>query len=336
MDTIQKIVIVGGGSAGWMSAATFAKFYSSCDVTVIESPNVPTVGVGESTLGQIRNWLFALDIKEEDFLTKVDGSYKLGIKFTDFYKKDSGSFYYPFGNPVVPQGTPGNLNAWHVKKLMYSSVPADDYCKTWYSTIPLMDNNKYTPNLDFELPGFRSDINMAYHFDAVKFAKWLKDFYCIPRGIDYLQAEVTEVITSENGVDSLILSNGQTVSADLFIDCTGFQSLLLNKSLKEPFNSLEHILPNNKAWATQIPYTDKDLEMEPYTNCTAIGNGWVWNIPSWSRIGTGYVYSDRFISSEDALEEFKEYLVSDKMTIVDKNRVKDLKFKELFLLYFHF
>ena len=329
MDTIKKIVIVGGGSAGWMSAATFAKFYPSCSITVIESPNIPTVGVGESTLGQIRNWLYALGIQEEDFLVEVDGSYKLGIKFTDFYKKDSGSFYYPFGTPFITPDTPNNLNTWHVKKVMYPSTPADDYCKTWYSTIPLMDTNKFTPNLNFELPGFRSDVNLAYHFDAVKFANWLRDSYCIPRNVAHLKAEVEHVSTSENGIDYLTLTNGETVTGDLFVDCTGFKSLLLNKTLNEPFLSLEHILPNNKAWATQIPYTDKDAEMEPYTNCTAIGNGWVWNIPSWSRIGTGYVYSDKFVTPEEALEEFKAYLVSDKMTVIDKDRVKNLKFKEL-------
>jgi tryptophan halogenase len=99
--------------------------------------------------------------------------------------------------------------------------------------------------------------------------------------------------------------------------------MLLEEALGEPFDNFEHMLPNNSAWATRIPYTDKEKEMEPYTNCTAIENGWVWNIPSWDRIGTGYVFSDKFVSKEEALEQFKNHLRSDKMTIHDPNRNVD-------------
>ena len=91
-------------------------------------------------------------------------------------------------------------------------------------------------------------------------------------------------------------------TADLFIDCTGFKSLLLGQTLKEPFEDFKDLLPNNKAWATHLPYTDKEKQLVSYTNCTAYNNGWIWNIPLWSRMGTGYVYSDKFISDDDALK----------------------------------
>lgn len=326
---VKTIAIVGGGSAGWMSAATLSKFLPDCNITVIESPNIPRVGVGESTLGQIRNWLYHLDIKEEDFITEVDGSYKLGIKFTDFYKKDGGYFFYPFGVPYVTESSVFHLNTWQVKKHYYPETAPDDYARTWYSGVALMESNKFYDNFDGALQNFRPDIHVAYHFDAIKFADWLKNVYCFNSGVEVLSAEVANIKTSENGIESLVLDNGEEFSADLYVDCTGFKSLLLGDALEEPFESYDDILPNNRAWATQIPYTDKEKEMEPYTNCTAIGNGWVWNIPSWSRIGTGYVYSDKYTSPEEALEEFKAHLDSDKMTVPDSERSKSLEFREL-------
>jgi tryptophan halogenase len=120
--------------------------------------------------------------------------------------------------------------------------------------------------------------------------------------------DVTNVETDDNGVKCLELSDGHKIKADLFIDCTGFKSLLLEGALKEPFNNYSNVLPNNMAWATHMPYVDKKKELEAVTNCTALGNGWVWNIPLWSRIGAGYVYSNKYITDEQALDEFKEHL----------------------------
>jgi tryptophan halogenase len=106
----------------------------------------------------------------------------------------------------------------------------------------------------------------------------------------------------------VVLEDGSIYTADLFIDCTGFKSLLLGGALEEPFESKEDQLVNNRAWAIQLPYKDKEKELEPFTNGTAIENGWCWNIPLWSRLGTGYVYSDKYISDETALNEFKKHL----------------------------
>jgi len=114
----------------------------------------------------------------------------------------------------------------------------------------------------------------------------------------------------------------------LFVDCTGFKSLLLGETLNEPYISFQHLIPNNGAWAAQVPYKDKEKEMESYTNCTALGNGWCWNTPLYSRLGTGYVHSTKFITKEQALDEFKQYLMSDKMIIPrTKEEVEDLKFR---------
>ena len=119
---------------------------------------------------------------------------------------------------------------------------------------------------------------------------------------------VTDVKVDDSGVKELILDGSVPVKADLFIDCTGFKSLLLAGALKEPFESYADFLPNNSAWATKIKYKDAKKEMVPYTNCHAIENGWCWEIPLWHRWGTGYVFSDKFVSDDDALVEFKNHI----------------------------
>lgn len=322
MINTDKIVIVGGGSAGWMSAAAMVRAFPEKDITVIESPDFPTVGVGESTLGHLGMWAKWLGIKDEDFMPATDATYKLSIKFTDFYKKDHGSFHYPFGIPLM-NGTHFGWQDWQIKKTLFPETPESDFAETFFPITNLVNQNKISFNQSGKLDNFSFHRAHAFHFDATKFGQWLKNNYCFPRGVKIIQDSVERVITSDIGVEELILTNGDSISADLFIDCTGFKALLLEGALQEPFEDYAHMLPNNSAWATRIPYTDKDKEMEPYTNCTAIGNGWVWNIPSWERIGTGYVFSDKHISNEDALQEFKEYLKSDKMTINDPNRDVD-------------
>lgn len=327
--TIKKIVIVGGGSAGWMTAATLKHFFPLNEVVLIESPDIPIVGVGESTLGGIRYWTQALGIEEKDFMSFTNASYKLSIKFTDFYDKDAGSFHYPFGSPILADA-PEGLNEWQAKKVIYPETPVEDYCRTYYSQMPLIEDNKYSLNEDGEIDGFRPDSDVAYHFDAQKFGQWLRDRYCIPRGVKRVEATVTDIKTNDDGIETLTLDNGELVTADLFVDCTGWKSMLLGGALKEPFNSYEDMLPNNRAWAVQLPYVDPEKEIEPYTNCTAIGHGWCWNIPLWSRLGTGYVYSDKYIDPEGAKEEFKQYLMSNKMTVPrTKEQVDALQFRDI-------
>ena len=332
MININKIVIVGGGSAGWMSAAAMIKTFPEKEIICIESPDFPTVGVGESTIGGIKLFTSFLGINEKDFLRHTEGTYKLSIKFTDFYEKGSGSFHYPFGVPYL-EGTEYGLQDWYFKKYLYPETPLSNYAYTFYPAVAMCEKNKFSDNKSGTLSGWRKDLDVAYHFDATKFGQWLKNNYCIPRGVNLISDTVTKIFTNDEGVDYLVLSSGEKIKADLFIDCTGFKSLLIEKELNSKWLDYSHMLPNNRAWATRIPYTDKEKELEPYTNCTAIENGWVWNIPSWKRIGTGYVYSDKYVSPEQALSEFKNYLKSDYMTVPDKERdvesfeYKDVKFR---------
>jgi len=330
MLKVNDIVIVGGGSAGWMSAATYCKLLDNKNITVIESPDVPTVSVGESTLAFIKSWLFLLGIDDEDFMKEVDASYKLSIKFTDFYEKDYGSFHYPFGEPSR-QVSPLGEEAWSIKKLLNPNLHSSDYCRSYFPQTLMIEDNKINKDPEGILfdHGYVFERASAFHFDAAKFGIYLRDKYCKPRGVNHIAGTVKSVITNEDGVEKLILDDGSEIKADLYIDCTGFSSELLAKALNEPFVSYSDRLPNNKAWATKIPYINKEKELEPYTNSTAINNGWVWNIPLWSRIGTGYVYSDKYISKEDALKEFKEYLKSDKMTIEYDRDVESFEYKDI-------
>ena len=309
---INKIIVVGGGSAGWMTAATLIKHFPNKDISLIESPDVPTVGVGESTLGQINEWLNFLDIKEDDFMKDTDASLKLSIKFTDWAGKGSGSFHYPFGEPWTV-GTSFGLNDWFIKKTWYPDTPVTDFCECLYPAMPLINANKINKNAQDELPGWRYDLDVAYHFDATKFGVWLRDKYCVPRGVKHIVGTINEnIATDSNGIAYVELTTGEKLTADLYIDCTGWKSLLLGQALQVPFESYSDILPNDSAWATRLPYTNKEQELEGVTNCTALGHGWVWNIPLWSRVGTGYVFSSKYISNEDALEEFKHYLKNDR------------------------
>jgi flavin-dependent dehydrogenase len=332
IKNINKIVIIGGGSAGWMSATTICRVFPDKEVLVIESKNSPTVGVGESTLGFLNDWLFLVGLKKEDFMSECDATYKLSIKFTDFLEKDSGPFHYPFGLPVFnPDRVFGGTEKWYIKKMIFPETPISDYANTYYPSMSLVNNNKFTDKITLNgLTIFDHNTDSAVHFDAAMFGLWLKNNICLKNGVEVINADVIDFSETENGISSVLLDNGENISADLFIDCTGFKSLLLGNFLKEKFIDYSELLPNNRAWATRIPYSNKEKELEPFTSCTAIGNGWVWNIPSWKRIGTGYVYSDKYISPENALKEFKNYLRSEKMTVEDPDRdVESFEYKDI-------
>lgn len=305
-NEIKNVIVIGGGSAGWMTATTFIRnFKETLKITVIESPNISTVGVGESTIGGISTWLESVGLNDISLFAKeTDATLKLSIRFEDFYRIGDGGWHYPFGQANY-FGTVDHSNDWCIKKIYYPETPFSDFAETYNSQMALVKNNKLSDNFT----GFDFKRDKALHFDATKFGLFLKNKVCIPEGVIYIKSEVKDIKLDEDGsIKNITLENGQVLTADLFIDCTGFNSLLLDKTLKEEFVSYENILPNNSAWATRLPYKDKEKEINSYTNCTAIENGWVWQIPLWSRWGTGYVYSDKYVSEDDALVEFKNFI----------------------------
>jgi tryptophan halogenase len=326
MNKINSICIVGGGSAGWMTASTLIKFFPDKKITLIESDSVGRIGVGESTLPTLMAWCNALGINHHDFMRDTDASYKLSISFKNFYKNNGSSFHYPFGNPYKTNSFLGNGNDWHVSKILDESLPIKNYTESFFPQMNLINENKISSK---EVDGFSLKKDSALHFNAIKFADWLRDNYAVPRGVSHVIANIDKVNTDVNGITKLDLNSGQSMEFDLYFDCSGFKSMLLGEALDERFIDYSDRLPVNRSWAVQIPYENIKKELKTFTESTALGYGWVWNAPLYSRIGTGYVYSDKFTTPEDALKEFKEYLIKEKgeSRINDSLKFNDVKFK---------
>lgn len=303
----NKIIIVGGGSAGWMTATTLIRLFPEKDITLIESPDTPVVGVGESTLGFINQWMKLIGLKDKEWMKDCDATYKLSIKFINFFKQKGGGFHYPFGDPFE-DGLPAGKNTWYFKKLLEPLTPWSDYARFLYPGIALVEQNTFGSNEKGELANFDLEKNSAYHFDAVKFGQSLKKNICIPEGVKHI---LDDVKTIQKNARGNIVSLNNKYFADMFIDCTGFKSLLLGKEMNVPFKSYNDLLPNDSALALQLPYTDKEKQLVSFTSCTALANGWVWRIPSWNKIGTGYVYSSKYVSDEEAKREFIDHLWCD-------------------------
>jgi hypothetical protein len=323
----MKIVIVGGGSSGWLVASGLIKKFPNYEISLIESPNIPTVGVGESTTTLVRNFIkHYLKIDEADFLKKTDGIFKMSVRFNDFV--NIGEFYdYPFGSPFVDKFT--GISSWDLIKNNYKNINSNDFVKFVYPSYSLFSKNKINKNKNNEFNNFNYDLNLGYHFDANKLGEYLKNNFCIPKGVKNIIANVKDVQFCDDEIECVILENGNKIYGDFFIDCTGFKSIILGQKMKSKFIDISDKLFNNKAWATPITYTDVYKQMQPYTTATAIENGWCWYTPIASRIGNGYAYSDKFIDSELALKQFKKYIFNNKNYNLSKNKIEELPFFQI-------
>lgn len=313
---IESIIIVGGGSSGWMCAAALSKTLPNIQIALVESKSIKTIGVGESTLGHINRFLRTLDLKDEDWMPKCNATYKNSIRFTDFREKGS-VFEYPFGKFNL-KDTRNGLMDWHELAAFYpEEFSPESFARYYNANTYLAEYNKQTNNSDGSIPGFKFAVDTAYHMDAELFGKYLKDNVAIPNGVQHIEGTVIswELNTQTEGkvadITSITTDTGYQLSADLYIDCTGFRSLLLEQIQGVPFESFNDVLSNDRAVATRIPYVNREEEMENVTNCTAIEGGWVWNIPLWNRIGTGYVYNSKLIEPKEAEEHFRKHLARD-------------------------
>ena len=306
---IKSICIVGGGSSGWMMALALQNKLPDLDVTLIESPNFPTIGVGESTIPYTTEFIAnVLGFEEKEWMPYCDATYKAAIRFTDFTKKKE-KVYHPFF--TFDEADINGFN-WAIKKAI-TNTPIEDYFESHYIAYHMCKDNKFD-RLDSK--GF----SYAHHLDAVKFAMFCKSKF---KG-RHILATVNDVDTIDNKITRIKTDKG-IYQADFFIDCTGFNALLLGKALKEPFNSISDTLLNDTAITCRVPYENKNKELEPFTDCTALSSGWAWNTPLWSRIGTGYVFSSKFQTLLHAKKEFKMYLEKR----YGKKRIKDCTFNQI-------
>lgn len=325
----DNIIIVGGGSAGWMTAAHLIKSFPDKNITVVESDIIPTIGVGESTLADFRLWLDFLEVDVKDFMRSCNASYKLGISFYNFLKENSKPIHYMFGAPDL-EHTKFGLKDWSIIKLNEKQLEFGDYTNYYWKHSYCFDQNKLPHEKSDFLQPFDFDKDVAFQVNAIEFANWLREKYCIPRGVNQIVSTVKTIKPDSCGnIQSILLDNDLELKADLYVDCTGFKSMLLGEFMSSEFISTTDSLPNNKAWFGPYQYSDKNKELELSTRCTALKNGWVWNTPLWSRVGTGYVYCDKYTTDEEALEEFKQHLDSKNMPHYNPNRSKDMVFKNI-------
>ena len=293
---VKSICIVGGGSSGWMTASGITRLCPNIKLTLVESDVIPIIGVGESTIGHINQFLVMLGLRDEDWMAACNATYKTSIKFVDFRenpKEEPHKFHYPFGHLDFTDKPRGPME-WFLARADDPAIDPQNFAEFYHDAILMTDQNKMTRNEDHSVRGFNFAEDTAYHMDAALFGNWLRDNICLPAGMTHKIDTVDRVIQREDdSVEKIVTTSGDHISADLFIDCSGFNSILLDKTLNVPFISFHDTLLNDRAVATVIPYIDQEAEMENYTSCTAIEAGWVWNIPLWNRIGTGYVYSSK-------------------------------------------
>lgn len=318
----KSVVIVGGGSSGWMTAAYLRKALDpSIRVTVLEAPHIRTIGVGEATFSTIKLFFDYLGLPEHEWMPSCNAAYKLAIRFQN-WTKERGHFYHPFQRYDAVDGY--NMAEWWLK-LKRNEEPFDYACFTIPAICDAKRSPRYLDGRVFDdrvqsmwtgdaiadnkfLNDHQVQYPYAYHFDAGLLAKFLEG-YATQRGVGLIHDEVKEVVLKEDGSISHLetLNHGQ-VAADLFVDCTGFRGLLINQALKEPFIPFSESLLCDSAVALQVPVDVSKNGIRPYTTATAMSAGWVWDIPLYGRVGTGYVYSSAFLSKEEAEAEFRRHL----------------------------
>jgi tryptophan 7-halogenase len=294
-DRIRSICIVGGGSAGWMAAATLARLLGRdyATVTLVESEEIGIVGVGEATIPQMRTFNRMLGIDEDLFVRETKGSFKLGIQFVN-WGRVGHTYFHPFGSYGVNMGGL-SFHAYFLRMHGRGEAPSiDDF--SLQATAGAQA--KFMRSIDAGKNSPLSDIAYAYHFDATLYARTLRG-YAEARGVVRREGRIVDVaVEGERGhVEAVVLQSGERIAADLFIDCSGFRALLIGQALGNAYVDWSHWLPCDRAVA--VPCEGAET-VEPYTRSTAHGAGWQWRIPLQHRVGNGHVYSSRYMSDDEA------------------------------------
>ena len=319
---IKNIVILGGGISGWMTALSLSK-ETDLDVTLLENPKIGPLGVGNGTIVGMRPYLDSLfDEPVNEWLPKVNGTFKSGIKFENFYSSDEEYYTYTFEPAVVDDSLKLYLNL---------ESETESYGEMFYPSSTFMLKNKLLidvpPTKGFDTKKFEQS-HLTYHLDNNLFIEYLKE-NAIKHGTRYVEGELLDVNRKPFGdIKSLVIDSADIgpgpLTGDFFVDCTGFNSRLLEEELEVKYKSFSKELINNKTIVTTVNYKDKKKDLHPYTKCKALKNGWVWHIPLYDSLSLGYVYSDKFVTDEEAEKEFKNYIEKEFSTL---RKFRNVSFK---------
>nr|6IB5_A Chain A, Tryptophan 6-halogenase [Streptomyces albogriseolus]6IB5_B Chain B, Tryptophan 6-halogenase [Streptomyces albogriseolus] len=313
-NRIKTVVILGGGTAGWMTAAYLGKaLQNTVKIVVLEAPTIPRIGVGEATIPNLQRAFFDyLGIPEEEWMRECNASYKMAIKFINWRTPGEGSpdprtlddghtdtFHHPFG--LLPSADQIPLSHYWAAKRLQGETD-ENFDEACFADTAIMNAKKAPRFLDM-----RRATNYAWHFDASKVAAFLRNFAVTKQAVEHVEDEMTEVLTDERGfITALRTKSGRILQGDLFVDCSGFRGLLINKAMEEPFIDMSDHLLCNSAVATAVPHDDEKNGVEPYTSSIAMEAGWTWKIPMLGRFGSGHVYSDHFATQDEATLAFSK------------------------------
>jgi tryptophan halogenase len=287
MSRVRRVIIVGGGTAGWMAAAGLSKSLgSNIDITLVESDDIGTVGVGEAVIPLIKSFHALLELNEPDFLRAVNGTIKLGIEFENWGRLGE-SYFHPFG----PTGVEAWAAQFHHYWLKARAQGETQVLRNFSLEASLAEAGKFTLESNPQ-PQY------AYHFDASLYAQLLRKM-AESWGVSRVEGKVVDVnVDSESGfIQSVQLESGALIDGDMFIDCSGFRGLLIQQVLKTEWEDWSHWLRNNSAVAVQ---TSSVAPPAPYTRSTARSCGWQWKIPLQNRVGNGLVYCSHYLDDEAA------------------------------------
>jgi tryptophan halogenase len=318
-DLLGSVLVVGGGTAGWMTASYLKKAFPELHITLVESAAIPKIGVGEATVPNLQKVFFDfLGIPEEEWMRHCNAAFKTAVKFVNWRKPRSEGvvdhFYHTFG--ILPSCDNIPLSQyWALRRSRGHKEPFDYAC---YKEPPLLDAKLSPRHLD----GTRA-MYYAWHFDAHLVADYLESI-ATGWGVEHVVEDVENVeLAADGSVAAIRTRQGRVLRADLFVDCSGFRSLLINKALGEPFIDMSDHLLCDSAVATAVTHDDRKAGVEPYTSSIALDAGWTWKIPMLGRFGTGYVYSSKFASRDQAADALCKLWSLDP----DKMNLNEIRFR---------
>lgn len=291
---IRRVIIVGGGTAGWMTAAALSTVLRKdiCEIELIESDAIGIVGVGEATIPAIHDFNRKIGLDEQDFMRQTNATFKLGIEFVDWAKKGD-AYMHPFGRHGFDINGVSFHHYWLDEYRRGGATQFGEYCvpfvagKAGRFALPVSDPRSVL-----------STYSYAFHFDASLYAKFLRRV-AESRGVTRTEGRIVDVeLDGESGfIESVQLESGRKIAGDLFIDCSGFRALLIGEALGVDYESWRHWLPCDRAVAMPSRNTDT---LDPYTRATALAAGWQWRIPLQHRTGNGHVYCSEYVSDDEA------------------------------------